>query len=134
MQQKRQSNPFVLGLQVGIVALIVLGAINYQAILDQYALETFKPSAEVASIESRLGLTQKAKATFYRAEPQIDNKAQFNTDCDTRPHELELGCFYHGRIFVLRIDNESLKTEMDVVTAHELLHAAWTRMSPSERS
>jgi hypothetical protein len=108
-------------------------AVNYQAILDQYALATFKPSSEVASIESRLELTTKAKALLYRSKPQIDSKTAFNSDCETRPHELELGCYYHQQIFVLKIDNVSLEPEMDVVTAHELLHAAWNTMSAGER-
>jgi hypothetical protein len=129
----KQKNPAVLGVQLAIVALLVVAGLNYQALLDQYALQTFKPAGEVATIEGRIGLTQKARATFYRSQPQIDEKAAFNKDCDTRPHELELGCYYHDRIYVLRIDNESLATEMDVVTAHELLHAVWARMSSKER-
>jgi hypothetical protein len=134
MQPKRPVNPFRLGVQVGLAGLLLVAGLNYQAILDQYALQTFKPAANVADIEGRLDLTTKAKATLYRAEPRIDNKTSFNIDCDTRPHELELGCFYRSRIYILQIDNPSLATEMDVVTAHELMHAAWVRMSPSERN
>lgn len=113
--------------------MVVAVAVNYQVILDQYALATFKPSSDVASIESRLNLTTKAKALLYRSKPQIDGKTAFNTDCETRPHELELGCYYHQQIFVLKIDNVSLAPEMDVVTAHELLHAAWNSMGTGER-
>jgi hypothetical protein len=112
---------------------VAVAAINYQTILDQYALATFHPSAPLAAIEGRLTLTTKARATFYRAKPQIDTKADFNRDCDTQPHELELGCYFHQRVYVLQIDNQSLTSEMDVVTAHELLHAVWSTMSLSDR-
>jgi len=119
--------------QLGALAVIVGMALNYQLVLDQYALATFRPQSDVAAIEGRLQLTSSARAMLYRAQPQIDDKASFNHDCDTQPHELELGCYYRGHIYVLHIDNDSLAPEMDVVTAHELLHAAWTRMSADER-
>jgi hypothetical protein len=134
MQQRFKPQVISRGMvQVGIVAVIAVVAVNYQAILDQYALATFQPSSEVASIEGRLGLTTKAKATLYRGKPQIDSKAAFNSDCETQPHELELGCYYHQRIYVLKIDNSNLVSEMDVVTAHELLHAGWNSLGAGER-
>jgi hypothetical protein len=120
--------------QLLFLVLLVVGALNYQAILDQYALVTFRPAANVAAVEGRLGLTHAARAAFYRAQPQIDDKTTFNHDCNTQPHELELGCYYRGRIYILRIDNAALASEMDVVSAHELLHAVWARMSSGERA
>jgi hypothetical protein len=133
MQSKSHSSRIYSVFQLALVALFVVAAFNYQGILDQYALQTFHPSADVSGIEGRIALTQMARAKLYRAEPQIDEKTEFNRDCDTRLHELELGCYYHGRIYVLKIDNASLATEMDVVMAHELLHAAWSNMSVAER-
>jgi hypothetical protein len=47
---------------------------------------------------------------------------------------LELGCYFRQRIYVLQIDNQSWTSEMDVVTAHELLHAVWSKMSLSAAS
>ena len=116
-----------------VLVLLLLVVVNYQSLLDQYALATFHPPADVAAIDNRLGLTQLAMAKLYRAQPQIDDKASFNRDCQTQPHELELGCYFHGHIYILRIDNQSLVPEMDVVMAHELLHAVWADMSTSER-
>ncbi len=120
---------FQLTLFAGLVALVF----NYQFILDRYALATYKPAANVAAIESRISLTEYAKGILYRSDPRIDNKTEFNIDCQTKPGDLELGCYYRNHIYVLSIDNQSLSPEMDVVTAHELLHAAWERLSSSER-
>ncbi len=118
-----------------LLILIVLAALalNYQTILDQYTLATYHPTAAVAAIEPHLGLTDKGRALLYRANPQVDDKAAFNVNCQTSKGELELGCYYHDRIFVLQIENTDLAPEMDVVMAHELLHAAWARLSQSER-
>src|SRR4051812_6057132 len=128
----RQKNGWATLLQMMILALLVYAAINYQTLLDQYALATFTPAPNVAAITTRLELTEPARGIFYRAEPRIDTKTAFNADCQTQPHELELGCYSGFHIFVLQIDNASLIPEMDVVTAHELLHAVWARMSASE--
>ena len=120
-------------IQIGILLLLVIAAINYQTLEDDYTLATYKPTPQVLAFESRVMLTRSAQAILDRTQPQFDAKLNFNTDCDTQPHELELGCFYRGRIFVLTIDNASLAPEMDVVAAHELLHAAWANLGSSER-
>jgi hypothetical protein len=133
MQPRTHSNPLGIALQLLVMGFVVWLGFNYQGVLDQYALATFHPSADLAVIEGHMGLTQQARATFYRASPQIDDKNSFNSDCQTQPHELELGCYFRGHIFILKIDNPSLAPEMDAVTAHELLHAAWANLSASER-
>lgn len=134
MQPHSVQNHARIVIQIGIVSLLVLGALNYNNILDEYALRSYRPTTQMQGFESRVSLTKPARATLYRAAPQYDEKSIFNKDCNTRPHELELGCFYRGRIFILQIDNISLAPEMDVVSAHELMHAVWAKMSPSERS
>jgi len=133
MQTQSRARGIVGAVQLAVLALLLLGALNYQTLLDQYALATFHPAPDVAAIDSHLGLTQLGMAKLYRAQPQIDDKASFNKDCQTQPHELELGCYFHGRVYILKIDNQSLASEMDVVMAHELLHVVWTDMSSAER-
>ena len=120
--------------RLGVLALLVIVAFNFQALQDDYILATYKPTVQVLGLESRVTLTRSAEAVLDRTQPQFDSKVNFNTDCDTQPHELELGCFYRGRIFVLAIDNPSLAPEMDVVAAHELLHAVWSNLSSSDRT
>ncbi len=121
-------------IQLGILVLLIIAALNYQSLLDAYALASYQPTAAVTKFMSRVDLTRPAQAALYRSRPQYDDKTSFNSDCDTRPHELELGCYFHGRIYVLQIDNASLAPEMDVVAAHELLHAEWAKLSASEQS
>src|SRR5437879_913590 len=68
-------------IQLAIISLVVGAALNYQLILDRYALLTYHPTADVAAIEARLGLTDHARAILYRANPKIDDKSAFNADC-----------------------------------------------------
>ncbi len=133
MRQQRLPRIWTI-IQLAVLALLVAVALNYQTLLDDYALATFHPTPQVAAIEAKLDLTSEAKGIFYRAKPQIDSKAEFNKDCETKPQELELGCYYQGRIYVMQISNASLAPEMEVVMAHELLHAAWARLSASEQA
>lgn len=120
--------------QLGILLLVIVGALNYEAILDDYALATYHPDPQVAAIANKLDLTTEGRAIMYRARPRIDDKQSFNTDCQTKPQELELGCYYEGRIYVLDISNASLAPEMEVVLAHEILHAVWARLPASEHT
>lgn len=117
-----------------LLALVAGISLNWQTITDAYALRSFTPTPEMAQLIDSLHLTTHARAVIYRARPQIDDKAAFNRDCETRPHELELGCYYRGRIYVLRIDHPSLVPEMAVVSAHELLHAVWAEMTDAQRA
>ncbi len=134
MQTSRTSHRAATVIQLGILILLIIAGLNYQTLLDEYALASYVPTRQVADFQSRVVLTRTAKATLYRSEPKFDDKTSFNSDCDTQPHELELGCYYRGRIFVLQIDNASLAPEMDVVAAHELLHAEWSKMSSAQQA
>ena len=130
----RTSSVVNTAVKLTFMAVIIAAALNYQLLLDQYALATYRPTADVAGIESRLGLTDYARGVFYRTDPKIASKTEFNTDCETTKGELELGCYYRSNIYILRIDNQSLAPEMDVVTAHELLHAGWARLSAGDKT
>lgn len=133
MQNSRGISPAKTIFQISLLVLLLILALNYQYLLDQYALATFQPASDMSAIISRLDLTQQAKAALYRSHPRVDGKATFNTDCQTKPHELELGCYFRNRVYVLSIDNASLAPEMDVVSAHELLHAEWDRMGAGQQ-
>lgn len=122
-----------------VVQLIVLGVLltaiyKFQFLIDQYALATFRPTAEVQGIIDRLKLTSEAKGILARTQPEINSKADFNANCQTNMGDLELGCYTRGRIYVLRIENPDLAPEMDVVMAHELLHAAYDRLGKRDQA
>ncbi len=134
MSDSRSKFSFGTVLELILLVLLAVGGLNYQYLLDQYALATFKPAPAMAAIEPKLGLTQLARGIFYSSQAQVDSKAAFNADCDPAKGELELGCYFHNRIYVLQIDNPSLQPEMEVTAAHELLHAAWTRLSTTKRN
>lgn len=113
---------------------LLLALVNAQALYDEYAVATYKSTPEVAAIVDRLKLTPQGQRLVARSKPSLLEKGAFNTACETSAEELELGCYYRGRVHVLRISAPELRTEMDTVMAHELLHVAWVRLSAQEQA
>jgi hypothetical protein len=120
--------------QILFVGALLFALSQYQFFLDEYALQTYHPNSEVAALIAPLKLTRSGRAILYRSNPVIDDKTHFNSDCKTSKGELELGCYTNNQIFILRIENVRLKPEMQTVLAHELLHAAWSRLSGSDQT
>ena len=83
-------------------------------------------------------MTAKARALFFAANPVIDTDRQtFERHCQTQvsKNTVELGCFTSdNRIYILKIDDSTLSKEMGVVAAHEMLHAAYSQMSTTDRT
>ncbi len=97
-----------------------------------------QPSAEVVALADAATMTDRAKAFFYGAQPVIDDdRAVFEQHCHApvSSNTIELGCYRSdNRIFLLRIDDPQLEGEMAVAAAHEMLHAAYARLSPTDRA
>ena len=94
----------------------------------------YEPSAGVQNIHDELELTDRGQRIFRGARPALEESEAFNQHCDS--HNLEvalLGCYADGQIYVYEITNQDLVDANKVTMAHELLHAAWLRMSDRER-
>ena len=94
------------------------------------------PSAEVVKLADEAMLTDRARELFYASRPVIEpDRVTLDKHC-RRPAlrtSVELGCFTpDGRIYILKIVDPALKSEMTVIAAHEVLHAAYAAISASE--
>lgn len=101
-------------------------------------LPAAQPPADVVRLADEAGMTGAARAIFYATQPEIDTDHQvFNQNCQAQAtgSTTELGCFTSdGRIFILNISDPRLSSEMVVVAAHEMLHAAYEQLSPSQQT
>lgn len=94
------------------------------------------PDAEVAALADRMQLTAEGRLVFYDAQPAIVDAAEIARVC-TDGEELPDGLYHAGcylgtdRIFLLR---EPRAPQVVVTAAHELLHAAYRRLSDAERT
>ena len=121
---------------VSLVATIITGwlVINRQMVVDQLSVWQYQPSSAVASLATRTTMNDKGRFIFYASQPGIEDSQLFNQDCTRKEQSTAiLGC-YNGRyIYVYNITNAQLDGIKEVTAAHEMLHAAYQRMSDGEK-
>ncbi|MBC7581450.1 hypothetical protein H7097_01100 [Aeromicrobium sp.] len=127
-------------LQLGVV-LVVLGVFavaftQRQALIDWLKLRGYTAPAAVTQLTVEDTMTPYARKVFYVNKPALEDKTAF-TQCKIGGEQsIVLGC-YHGPqngIFVLTVTDPRLEGVEQVTAAHEMLHAAYDRLSSSERA
>lgn len=110
--------------------------LNRQFVLDQLSVWSYEPSSQVQSISDRVEFTDKGKFIFYATKPSLEDQAGFNKECPRQEAGSPiLGCYTSAdRIYVYNLSNDQLDGMEEVTSAHEMLHAAWYRLSEDERT
>jgi hypothetical protein len=70
---------------------------------------------------------------FYEADPHLVDKTVLADSCPLRDEVSVLGCFSSGRITILAVTDPRLDGMLETTSAHEMLHAAWSILTPDER-
>lgn len=78
-------------------------------------------------------MTPKGRSIFFSSSPKLRARAGFTLSCPNKEKKQILGCYVKDKIFILRVDRPELSSVMEVTAAHEMLHAAYFRLSRSER-
>jgi cell division protein FtsB len=122
------------------VAILLAGLwalTHVQRIKDQIAVLTFAPSAQLETYADRTTLTSEGRFLFFASRPVVETGAAFNAVCASQREDVGiLGCYLHNdqSIHLFDVTDARLDGLEEVVAAHELLHAAWDRMSAAEQS
>jgi len=124
---------------VFLLALIAFPFVVYfkaQALTDWWQLRGYTPPAAVTSLTTQDTMTSYASHIFYVNHPDIEsNPSQFQKDCGEAEKTIILGC-YHGDqngIFLYDVTDSRLAGVEQVTAAHEMLHAAYDRLSTKDR-
>ena len=147
-RRRRRRWPWILTacLVVLVLACAGLTFLFRQTIADLVAANGFSPSSQLQQLVSATTMTPEATRTFYATRPEIDGTQSFNTDCsgtDARPEGTNLlGCYVvrsafpvlDDSIYLYPVTDARLDGVMQVSAAHEMLHAAYARLSPDERA
>jgi hypothetical protein len=131
------SNGYVASLVVILISCIAayLLVANKQFVLDQVSAWQYKPSSEVAAFADRTTMTDLGRFYFYASRPAVEEAQDFNTDCSKQEQNTAiLGCYDGRNIYVYNVTNAQLDGIREVTAAHEMLHAAYDRMSKTERA
>lgn len=109
--------------------------LNRQLALDQVTVWSYEPSASIQTIDEKVQFTNKGKFIFYATKPAVTSSQEFNSECPRQEQGNPiLGCYTsEDRIYVFDVTDQELDGIKEVTAAHEMLHAAWTRMGDSEK-
>jgi hypothetical protein len=114
-----------------------LVALNRQNIFDWWRLRQYKAPAAVSALASQDTMTAYGRKVFYVNRPAIDEKSAFASACPNNGGEqtIVLGCYHGGQsgIFLLNVSDSRLNGVEQVTAAHEMLHAAYDRLSDADR-
>jgi hypothetical protein len=124
-----------------VVAIAFYGAIGYlafnpQRILDQTRVWAFTPTAPVTEQISRDDMTAEGKFLYLSAHPKVEEKREFNQTCSAVTTDTSiLGCYIEStkRIYLYHETDARLDGTEEMMAAHEMLRAAWDRMSPAQQ-
>ncbi|HSX28663.1 MAG TPA: hypothetical protein VLF60_04410 [Candidatus Saccharimonadales bacterium] len=125
------------GLLVSLLFLAAAGGAVFfrQDILDWWALRSYTPPAEVQQLADQGTVTKYARRIFYASHPAVEDSAPFNQHCNQHAEKtIVLGCYDGRYIYVYNVTDQRLNGVKQVTAMHEMLHAIYQRLSPSERT
>lgn len=127
---------FKVVLLIAVLALPLLAWWQRYSVYDWWRLRDYIPSAAISSLAGADSMTPKAQHYFYINRPmQIESVAAFHSDCPDSEKSIVLGCYHGGQngIFIYAVKDSRLGGVQQVTAAHEMLHAAYERLSSKDR-
>jgi len=119
-----------------LIGFLFFASLNVQNILDWWRLTTYTAPGPIADLAQRASLSSTGEKYFYLYTPSIETRADFQLKCDVPGlHEESkvVGCFDGLDIYILDIEDGVLEDGEVVTAAHEMLHAAYDRLSDGKR-
>lgn len=127
----------VRGLLLPLLLLVIAGGIylHRTELQDWAKLRTYDPPASIARLAGSAAMSEEGKRLFYVNEPELHGRDSFSRVCKGTGDENSnvLGCFTGSRIYVFDVEDAQLNGVKEVTAAHEMLHAAYIRLSSGER-
>lgn len=121
----------VVGVSLALTAILIL---NRQYVIDQFVVWQYEPSADMVSFADKSGMSDTGKFYFYASQPSLQNAAVFNEKCgSTEKSTAILGCYNGQNIYIYNVTDTKLDGIRETTAAHEMLHAAYVRMSDADK-
>lgn len=130
---KQASVPRLI-VSLSLLALTIWVFFNLTYVVDQFTVWQYKPSTTVTSIKERASMNDTGTFLFYASQPRIEDRETFNQYCRKHAEQTAvLGCYASRMIYLYNITDPRLDGIVEVTAAHEMLHAAYDRLSASEK-
>lgn len=125
----------VLSAQILVVQAVAWARDNRQTISDRAIAWQFEPDDRIRAVVAQAGLSTEGQMYLFASLPEVVPPFEFDRYCSRRePGIGVLGCYriQEKRIYLYDVTDERLQSIVPVITAHEMLHAAWYRFSQEE--
>ncbi|GAC1386640.1 MAG: hypothetical protein NVS1B7_3800 [Candidatus Saccharimonadales bacterium] len=117
-----------------ILGLPAIAWLNKETIYDKYRLYNYQPPVKISQLATDDSMTPHSRKLFYVYHPSLEDKTTFNGHCTDSEKTIVLGCYsLHKGIYLYNINDPRLDGVVQVTAAHEMLHAAYDRLSPTEK-
>jgi hypothetical protein len=139
-----------LGRRVGVVVAVVaivtqLGVLGFggwalanpSVVRDTLVVGKTAETTNLDAYVADTGMSSAGRFFLFAAHPTLHTPDTFATACPVREAGIAvLGCYSakDDTIHLLDITDDKLTTLEPVVAAHEMLHAVWARLDPTERT
>jgi hypothetical protein len=120
---------------VGIASLLAIS--NRQHLVDQWTVWNYDTPPVIAAYIERSTMTDHGAFLFKASQPEVATAETFNSVCASQEEGSGiLGCYTSGdrKITLFDVTDERLDGIEEVVASHEMLHAAWDRMSLDQQA
>ena len=110
---------------------IVVTLLCAYAFQDEFKAGDYTLTGDLSSIATSLNLTSRAQLILRATHPSLQEKENFNQNCNSHSQEIYvLGCYREDqdRLYVYNVDSSEIPGVREVTTAHEMLHAAYHRL------
>lgn len=111
--------------------LIVVTLLCAYAFQDEFKAGDYTLTGDLSSIATSLNLTSRAQLILRATHPSLQEKENFNQNCNSHSQEIYvLGCYREDqdRLYIYNVDSSEIPGVREVTTAHEMLHAAYHRL------
>ena len=105
------------------------------------ASTTVPVAPDVQDLIATTTMTDRARRVFLAATPTVEDAGTFTRSCGLEPtsgtaeqRTHTSGCYVAGRIHLLAPDRAEARDLLYVVAAHEMLHAVYASLNPSDRA
>ena len=131
----KKSHLAIILTSVLLVALLIFLLINHTAVIDTFKGIGYNPTPDALAIKTSLNLTADGERIWNAAHPILASRDDFNESCESHDEAISvLGCYTGDRIYVYNVTDTKLAGIRESTSAHEFLHAVWTRLTGLEKS
>lgn len=121
-------------ISLSVIVLATVAWFKQDALFDMWRLRSYNAPSEIAHLADATTMTNSARRLFYVYRPTLEDRASFNSYCTNTEQTIVLGCYvqYKG-IYLYNVADERLNGVKEVTAAHEMLHAAYDRLSSKDK-